>query len=321
MSSASNQRIIFVTGVTGSQGGSFAKHFLQSKDLVQGWKIRGLTRDINSEGAKKLKDLDKSGGQLLELVEGNLTDKDKMRNLLSGCFALLLNLEPGALAKQAGYPQDDLVHGSEIERDTGIAMIDAARDAGVSMVVYHSIFGVDEPTDVPHNRSKFYIHQHLKQNADSFKYTTVIRPTNFAENMLRQQYLTEGLSHGVLNYPLPRSTNLSLISTDDIGKACLNVFLDPEGFNGRVIDLAGFVTSVGELESFLGLKHGDFPRDKLHYDYQQYYTFLEQISPTQTKDLVDKCQDVLPDPIGLERWYSMHKDELNALRTGSVSQS
>jgi len=103
---------------------------------------------------------------------------------------------------------------------------------------------------------------------------------------------------------------MSLISIDDIGKICYEVFMNPERYNGRSIDLVGDAVEVSEIARALGVKMGNYPLEKLHYYYQQYYTFLNKISPTQTRDLLKRCEDVLPEPIDLNKWLSLHRSEL-----------
>ncbi|KAL7954071.1 hypothetical protein V8C34DRAFT_295394 [Trichoderma compactum] len=47
-------KIITVFGATGNQGGSVVEAILADPALSQEFKIRGVTRDVNKPGAKKL---------------------------------------------------------------------------------------------------------------------------------------------------------------------------------------------------------------------------------------------------------------------------
>lgn len=49
----SGRKIITVFGATGTQGGSIAQTFLKDAKLKD-WKIRGVTRNVGKESAKKL---------------------------------------------------------------------------------------------------------------------------------------------------------------------------------------------------------------------------------------------------------------------------
>ena len=59
------QKKIFVTGITGNQGNAVADHMLEGGDTVL-----GLTRNSNSDKAKKLKD------RGVTIIEGNLDEAE-----------------------------------------------------------------------------------------------------------------------------------------------------------------------------------------------------------------------------------------------------
>lgn len=50
----SGKKIITVFGATGSQGGGVVSTFLNDPKLKNEWAVRGVTRDISKESAKKL---------------------------------------------------------------------------------------------------------------------------------------------------------------------------------------------------------------------------------------------------------------------------
>lgn len=49
-----SKKIITVFGATGKQGGSIVRTFLNDAKLKDTWAIRGVSRSVESEGAKKL---------------------------------------------------------------------------------------------------------------------------------------------------------------------------------------------------------------------------------------------------------------------------
>ena len=49
-------KILAVFGATGQQGSSVINYVLQDPELSQEYKIRAITRDVNSEKAKQLKE-------------------------------------------------------------------------------------------------------------------------------------------------------------------------------------------------------------------------------------------------------------------------
>jgi uncharacterized protein YbjT (DUF2867 family) len=51
---ASNKKIITVFGATGKQGGSIVHTFLTDPKLKDAWAVRGVSRSVEGDGAKKL---------------------------------------------------------------------------------------------------------------------------------------------------------------------------------------------------------------------------------------------------------------------------
>src|SRR5258706_16032986 len=68
---------ILVTGITGQQGGGVAQHLIKD-----GWKIRGLSRDLNKPAVKTLQD---SG---IEVVQGNMEDRASLDAALKGVYGV-----------------------------------------------------------------------------------------------------------------------------------------------------------------------------------------------------------------------------------------
>ena len=71
-------KIITVIGATGSQGGSVARKFLEDKS----WKVRAITRNINSDAAKSLA----SSGA--EIVSADLDDEASLVKAFEGATAI-----------------------------------------------------------------------------------------------------------------------------------------------------------------------------------------------------------------------------------------
>lgn len=49
-----SKKIITVFGATGKQGGSIVRTFLNDAKLKDTWAVRGVSRSVEGEGAKKL---------------------------------------------------------------------------------------------------------------------------------------------------------------------------------------------------------------------------------------------------------------------------
>jgi hypothetical protein len=67
-------KLIVIVGITGNQGGSVARAFLEDAE----WRIRGLTRDARSPVSQAL------SAKGIEMVQCNLHDPDSLNGVFSG---------------------------------------------------------------------------------------------------------------------------------------------------------------------------------------------------------------------------------------------
>ncbi|KAI0434993.1 hypothetical protein F5Y09DRAFT_157605 [Xylaria sp. FL1042] len=72
------KRIITVFGATGNQGGAVVNHFLNDPKLNSTWTVRGVTRDVSKDSAKRLT------SQGAELVAADLNDKASLVKAIAG---------------------------------------------------------------------------------------------------------------------------------------------------------------------------------------------------------------------------------------------
>ena len=72
---ASERRMIVVTGATGLQGGAVTRHL-----LTDGWHIRGLTRNAASKQAQAL------GALGAEVVQGDMGDAVSLRPVFERAY-------------------------------------------------------------------------------------------------------------------------------------------------------------------------------------------------------------------------------------------
>ncbi|KAI4629791.1 uncharacterized protein J4E87_002978 [Alternaria ethzedia] len=76
-------KLIAVIGVTGNQGGSVARAFLNEPE----WKVRGITRDTSKPSATEL------SSQGVEVVAGNLDDLESLKNGFKGANVIFGNTD------------------------------------------------------------------------------------------------------------------------------------------------------------------------------------------------------------------------------------
>jgi uncharacterized protein YbjT (DUF2867 family) len=181
---------ILVTGSTGTIGTQVLA-FLKGNDAD----VRALTR---TPGKAQF-----PAG--VTAVQGDLSDIDSVRAALQGISTLFL-LAPNA--------PDELTQ--------AMLTLDAAREAGVTGIVYLSVFKGEAYADVPHFASKMTV-ERMVHAADLP--VTILRPAYFMQNDLRQKDAL--LDGGVYGMPIGER-GISMVDIRDIGEAAAKELLRRE---------------------------------------------------------------------------------------------
>jgi uncharacterized protein YbjT (DUF2867 family) len=217
---------ILVTGATGKQGGSVARVLLS-----KGERVRAMTRDPNSPAARAL------GERGAELVHGDFADETSLERALDGVdsvFAMGSFFEKGV----------------EAEAEQGIALVEAARRAGVGHLVYTSVASADKQTGIPHFDSKAKVEQALVASGVPW---TILAPVYFMENLFFPQ-TWEALQRGVYSAPLSPGRKLQQIAVEDIGQIAALAL--QQRWLGRRLELAGDELSPEETVAHLSRATG-----------------------------------------------------------------
>ncbi|MEO8111548.1 MAG: NmrA/HSCARG family protein [Ginsengibacter sp.] len=213
-----NNKIIFVTGGTGNQGGAVARSL-----ATRGFAVKVLTRNPGSAKALNLKNLD------IQVVKGDLNDTASYREYLKDAY--------GIFSVQA------LDKNPEREIKQGCQLATIGKESGVKHFLYSSALGAELNTGVPHIDSKFKIENHVQQTGVPF---TIIRPSSLYENFLIPQ-VKKGILKGKLVQPINRKTILQYVAAEDIGKAAAKIFENGETYIGRILPLATEQLSTSEV--------------------------------------------------------------------------
>lgn len=223
-----DSKSVFITGITGNQGGALAKH-LSGPDF----RIVGLTRNAQSVKAKNLM------AQGVEIIEGDLDNHHSFKDHLSNIdiFFLVQGFEQGAK--------------KEIEQARNL--VDLIKEYHVPYLVYSSVLGADLNSGIPHFESKYSIENYIKKS--QLDYTT-LRPASFMENLLNPEVLKR-LKKGKLVLPLNKNTIQQLISTEDIGKIAARIITNISQHKGQTINLVTDQKSALEQAEAIskGLNH------------------------------------------------------------------
>ncbi len=214
---------VLVTGATGKQGGSVARTLLD-----YGHKVRGLTRNPESEKAKLLAE------EGVEVVKGSFDDPDSIREAMKDVEAVFLM-------------GTSFEGGVEVETKHGITVADIAKEMGIKHLVYTSVASANKNTDIPHFESKFKVEEHIRKIDVPY---TIVRPVSFMENYIAPWVLHK-LEQGVIESPLDPDSQTELIAVKDIGRFVLHVLENREQFLGKEIDIASERISEEEITHIL----------------------------------------------------------------------
>lgn len=219
-----DEKLIVVSGATGQQGGTVARHLLKN-----GWKVRALTRDVNKDTAKAL------AAQGAEIFQNDLDDRAGVENALQGAY--------GAFSVQNFWLPNV---GYEGEIRQGKLFADAAKAAGVKHFVYTSVGAAHRGMGQKHFESKYEIETHIKELNLPY---TILRPVAFMDNYFWSQ---AAISNGMFfSWGLRPDKGLQLIAADDIGGITAAVFANPNEYIGKTIELAGDELTESQITATL----------------------------------------------------------------------
>lgn len=208
---------VFITGITGNQGGAVAKYLLE-----RNYSVTGLTRNANSEKAKQWKT------QGVTIIEGDINDPDSYQSYLDQADAVYL--------VQALQRKDQ-------EILQGKRFIDSIKPENNTHLVYASVLAADLNTGIPHFESKFELENYIKSKNLNY---TILRIASFYENHLFPRVVSD-IAKGKYFSPLHKMCKLQMIGVDDIGKIAAAVIANNEKYNNKTISIATDEWVIGNI--------------------------------------------------------------------------
>jgi len=232
---AMNSRLIVVTGATGRQGGAVTRSL-----LADGWHVRALTRNAQSEKAKAVSALG------AEVVQGNMEDRESLRSAFQGAYGVY-------------SVQNPMISGEEGEIRQGKHVADTAKEAGVQHLVYGST-GFGKPTGIGSWDSKLQVEAFMKSLGIPL---TILRPKAFTDIMTDKTFYPQVSTWYLMPKFMGADRSVGLLSTYDLGIIAAKVFASPERFIGQDIPLASDVKSIAQsrviYRDVMGKKPSRFP--------------------------------------------------------------
>ena len=278
--SSNSEKTILVTGITGQQGGAVARRL-----LADGWPVRGLTRDPESERAQAL------AGLGVELAPGDLTDERSLVEPLAGVYGVFAMATP-------------FEKGTENEIAQANTLGNVAATAGVAHYVYSSVASANKRTGIPHFESKAAAEEHLKRLGLPL---TIIRPVYFMENLLTfgAQRTDEGLA---IAAPLSGTTRLQMIAVDDVAAIAGIVFAQPEKYIGKAFDIAGDELTFPDAALALGVALGEpvrytqVPWDTIRAQGEDFYLMYDWFERRGYDVDIENVRKMQPELLDFRAW-------------------
>jgi len=294
-------RTVLVTGATGKQGKGVVDAL--SPAAAQGsFKILALTRSPDSGTAQKL--AQRPG---VELIQGDFNDTNAIFE------------KAGGKGKVWGVFCVSLV-GGENEFTQGKNLIDSSLKNGVEKFVFTSVdrHGEDSdnnPTGVPHFKTKHEIEKYLRQKAGTQMGWTILRPTAFMENFQPNFF---GKAMGAMwAVGLPKDKKLQWVATKDIGVFGAKAFMDPDGpdFKNKCVSLAGDDLTWGEANrAFQEVLGQDMPKTfgflgtAMLWGIKEMGTMMKFWDKTGYGANVAECRRIHPEILTFKAWLQENKD-------------
>ncbi|OAA63368.1 NmrA family protein [Niveomyces insectorum RCEF 264] len=234
--------VIFVTGLTGTQGGAVARLALE-----KGWGVRGVVRTPDSPAAVAL------ASQGAELVPGDYDDAQALAHAFVGCTAAFIALRPN--------PADV---GAEPRWARSLLTIAKAR--GVKTVVCSTAVGLGKLEQLDGYTPGTLFAQLIlgKRDVDEAVRTagidhwTLLHPASFMANFLEPKVAMYAGFRETNTWvsALRPDTQLPLIDERDIAVFAVAAVEDPATFHGQELDLGLEALTASEIMAALSAASG-----------------------------------------------------------------
>lgn len=233
-------KILAVFGATGKQGGGIVNYVLDDPELSKEYKIRVITRDVESDKAKELK-------AKVEVVQGDASDRASLEKALTGVHTVFSMTVPAFMSEDP--------YG--IEYNAGKDIADVAVEKGATYIIFSTL-----PPVKKISAGKYAKGAHFDSKADVETYirglpikSAFVSPGSFMENFVGFPFLgphkaEDGTYFSA--YPNSPDTKMPWVDiTDDIGKYVGAILAEPDKYNGKRFAAATAFYSHAEVAAII----------------------------------------------------------------------
>ncbi len=238
-------QILAVFGATGQQGSSVINYVLNDLVLSQKYKIRAITRDVDSEKAQKLKE------KKVEVVQGDVFNRASLETALTNAHTVFAMTNP-----------DFSPGGLEKEYNSAKTIADVAVEKGATYIIFSTLPSV---RDLSGGKYTKVSHAEAKAKADQYIRGLPIKsafysPGFFMENFQSLPFLApQPAPDGtwVLARALSPNTKFALIdAVGDTGKFIGAILAEPDKYEGKTFCAATALYSLEEQAAIISKATG-----------------------------------------------------------------
>ena len=229
-------QILAVFGATGQQGSSVVDYVLHDPELSQKYKIRAITRDVNSEKSKQLKE------EKVEVVQGDVLKRASLETALTGVHTVFAMTTPS-------FDPD----GFEVEYNSGKTIADVAVEKGAEYIIFSALPPVKEIsggkyTKVTHFDAKAKVEQYIRGLSIKSAFCSL---GFFMQNFQALPFFVPRQApDGTWVMALHNSPKVQLPMIDaigDTGKFVGAILAEPDKYEGKTFDAATALYSLEEV--------------------------------------------------------------------------
>ena len=310
-------KILAIFGATGQQGSSVVDYVLNDPELSQEYKIRAITRDVDSEKAKQLK-------KKVEVVSGDSSDRTSLETALTGVHTIF------AMTPPSMGPD-----GFNIEYNSGVSIADAAVAKGVKYIIFSTLPSIKEISGGKYTKgfpfdAKAKIEQYIR--GLSIK-SAFYSPGSFMENFHTMPFIYPKQAPDgtwVMARSNSPKTQFPLISAiGDTGKFVGAILAEPDKYEGKTFCAATRLYTLEEQATALAKATGQkvvykqipledyrktmqFPAE-ISDMFVEYFSYLEEFGyygPDSEKLVAWAAENARGKPATFEEYLEAHPFQL-----------
>jgi len=232
-------KILAVFGATGQQGGSVIRYVLNDTELSRNYKIRAITRDVNSDKAKQLK-------EKVEVVQGDVLSRASLERALTGAHTVFAMTTPS-------FGPD----GFEIEYNSGKTIADVAVEKGVEYIIFSTLPSISKISGGKYTKitpfdSKAKVEQHIRGLRIK---SAFYAPGYFMENLQSQPFLAPQKAPDgtwvIARHVSPKTQSPYIDAVGDTGKFIGAILAEPDQYEGKTFCAAVAIYSFEEIAAII----------------------------------------------------------------------